>query len=220
MHIPTLFINDRMLSIVVNVLIIGTGLCAGLSSTLQKTSGLSGIDTSELIAWGVFSSFLIAAVIFVVVARDVRASGRPARFAWLLAGICLLIALDALPFSFWSAGTGIGSGFIGEPAAGGWFQNLLPSLMESVLLIGIVLLFGLILPLLSLARAAAHVMGRYALLAPPLSLAPAFVAAVAIYYWKPFPDATVWVGLMLGLALLFTAVHWVVVDRLEARLTR
>ena len=65
-------------------------------------------------------------------------------------------------------------------------------------------------------RSAAHVMGRYAVVAPPLSLAPPFIVAVLLYYWEPFPHVGEWIELMLGLALLFTAAHWVEVQRFES----
>jgi hypothetical protein len=165
------------------------------------------VQEDQLLEWATVWAFAVAAVIFAVAAiRQRQASGV---LPWFLAGVslfCLFVAGEEISWGQRVLGYRPPTYFLQEN-----FQqelnihNVVDTSLRKMALKGVILGYGLLLPLLELAPAVRRLCERLAVVAPPWQLAPAFLVAFFTYQQYPLKFTGEVVELMVGLAFLFAA---------------
>ncbi len=165
------------------------------------------VQEDEFLEWATVWAFGVAAVVFAIAAlRHRRSSGG---LPWFLAGVCLFCVFVAGEEISWGQRV-----FGYRPPAYFLEQNFQQELnihnvvdtsLRKLGLKVIILGYGVALPLLALVPAIRKLFGRLAVVAPPWTLAPAFLVTFLTYEDYPFEFTGEVVELMLGLAFLFAA---------------
>jgi hypothetical protein len=162
------------------------------------------VQEDEWLEWASVGAFLVACFCF---ARAALARGRGMPLPWFLIGLSL--------FCFWVAMEEISWGqriFGYRPPA--YFlehnyqqelnlHNVVDKDLRKLGLKGILLGYGVLLPLLAQAASARRLLQRLAVVAPPVALAPAFLAAYALYEIYPLRFSGEIVEAMMGLCFAY-----------------
>ena len=165
------------------------------------------VQEDEMLEWATVWAFAIAAVLFAVAAaRQRRVAGV---VPWFLAGVslfCIFVAGEEISWGQRLFGFRPPAYFLQEN-----FQqelnvhNVVDTSLRKLSLKAIILGYGVLLPLAALVPAIGRTLRRIVVVAPPLSLAPAFVIAFLTYDSYPMKFTGETVELILGLAFLFAA---------------
>jgi len=161
----------------------------------------------EAIEWGTYWAFFLAAGLFVFAAVRQRRSSH--RVPWFLLGLsffCFLVAMEEISwgqrvFGYRPPVYFLEQNFQQELN----FHNVMDTGFRKLMLKAIILGYGLVLPLLAAVPPLRKLFDRWAVIAPPLALAPAFVGIFAFYEIYPWSLSGEWAELMLGLGFLFSA---------------
>ncbi len=168
------------------------------------------VQEDEVLEWATFWAFAAAAALAFAVARRQRRSG--VKVPWFLAGVGLLCVFVAMEEISWGQRV-----FAYRPPA--YFlehnfqqelnlHNVVATGWRKLALAGVILGYGVALPLLpALSRPLRKLADRLGVLAPPLALAPAFLATWLAYQVYPWRFTGEVVELMLGLGFLFAAIE-------------
>ncbi len=159
------------------------------------------------VEWATVWAFLGAAAFSLLAARRQRRS--TGEVPWFLVGValfCFVIAMEEISWGQRLLGYRPPAYFLEHN-----FQqelnlhNLTSSGLRKQGLKAIILGYGVLLPALAWIPVVGRWLSTLAVVAPPIGLAPAFVATFATYQIYPWTLVGEWVELMLGLAMLFGA---------------
>ena len=205
--------NDRLgpigvaAALVANALVIGTlAYAAALHAYAPDLYGVAVLE-DEYLEWATFWAFLAASGACVLGAvRELRTSGRWPWFFVGLAAFCFAVAMEEISWGQRVLGYQPPTYFLEEN-----FQqevnlhNVVEVDLRMLALKGVILAYGVVLPLLARVPVAGRLLLRAAVVVPPLALAPAFLTTYLAYEWYPWRFTGEWIEFMLGLGLLFSA---------------
>ncbi len=163
------------------------------------------VQEDEYLEWSTFWGFAVAAMWFSVAAlRQRRATGR---FPWFLLGVglfCFAVAMEEISWAQRIIGYRPPQYFLKEN-----FQqelnlhNVFSTDARKLTLQGVIVVYGVLLPMLASVKPVGRLLDSLAIVAPPRALIPAFLAMLAFYVTYPLDYAGETVELMLALAFLF-----------------
>lgn len=195
-------------AVLANVLILGTLVVAVGLQVISADLYYRSVQEDELLEWATFWAFIIAAVVFAVAAFGQWHS--TGLLPWFLSGIalfCFVVAMEEISWAQRVFGYRPPVYFLEHN-----FQQELNvhnaiSTSNRMLSVKIVMLgYGVVLALLALSAEARKLLARFAIVAPPWSLVPSFLAAYWVYDDYPWKFSGEWVELMLGFGFLFAGI--------------
>jgi len=202
------FTRTRLLTALeANLLVLGVLAYAVYLESSSADAYYRSVQEDEWVEWASFWAFALAGALFVAMAlRRWRATGKLPWFAAGVALFCWFVALEEISWGQRLLGYRPPTYFLVEN-----FQqelnvhNVVDTKYRKLALKGVILGYGVVLPVLALLPGLRGILRRLGIEAPPLALAPAFVAAYILYVKYPWTHTGEWVELMLGLGFLFAA---------------
>lgn len=194
-------------ALVANLLVLGVlGYAAYLGSS-SADAYYQAVQEDEWVEWASFWAFGLAGAVFAATAwRQWRATGQLPWFAAGVALFCWFVALEEISWGQRLLGYRPPVYFLEEN-----FQqelnlhNVVDTKYRKLALKGVILGFGVVLPVLAALPGPRDLLRRLRIEASPLALVPAFLAAYLLYAEYPWTHTGEWVELMLGLGFLFAA---------------
>jgi len=190
-----------------NLVVVAPLLWAVVVQNLSTTLYASSVQEDGMLEWMTAWAFVAAAAVFAYAAR---AEGqRQRRFPWFSIGLalfCLLVALEEISW---------GQRLLGYRPPVYFLEhnyqlelnvhNLVDTSLRKLALKGIIVGYGVGLPLLALHGPTRRLLRRCGVWSPPLALAPGFAIAALAYQFYPLRFTGELVELMLAAAFLFSA---------------
>ncbi len=194
-------------ALVSNFLLLAVVIYAALIQSTTSDFYYQSVQEDEYVEWASFWAFLAAGAVFVVAAMRQRSA--TGKLPWFLAGValfCIFVALEEISWGQRVVAYRPPVYFLEHN-----FQqelnvhNVLGSSLRKLALKGVILGYGVLLPLIALLPAVSHRLSRLAVVTAPAALAPSFLATFILYSWYPWSFSGEWVELMLGLGFFFSA---------------
>lgn len=170
------------------------------------------VQEDELLEWATTWAFLIAAGVAVAASR--RQWKRSRKRPWFLLGVglfCFVVGMEEISWGQRVLGFRPPDYFLENN-----FQqelnvhNVISTDLRKLAVKAVILGYGVLFPLLVLVPALPRKLASFAIVLPPVSLAPAFLAAFWLYESYPWSHSGEWVELMMGLGFLFAMIAaWV-----------
>lgn len=190
-----------------NFLILVIPIYATLLEAFSIELYYQSIQEDAHVEWASFWAFLLASVLFAVsAAQRRRATPAPHWFLFGLAFFSLWVALEEISWGQRLLGYRPPAYFLEHN-----FQqelnlhNVVSTPLRILALMGIILGYGVVLPLGMRLPGVGRRLHRIGVVAPPVVVVPAFLVTFMLYVWSPWFDSGEWVELMLGLGFLFSA---------------
>jgi hypothetical protein len=165
------------------------------------------VQEDQVLEWASFWSFFIASGVFVVAAwRQRRATGA---LPWFLVGLalfCVFVAMEEISWAQRVFGHRPPDYFLAEN-----FQqelnvhNIASAKARLLVFRGIILGYGVLLPLVALVPFVRRLLDRLAIAPPPVELTPSMLAMFSIHLWYPWKFTGEVVECALGFGFLFVA---------------
>jgi hypothetical protein len=190
-----------------NLLIFGfLGFCGWLNST-HPSAYHAAMQEDQALEWASFWSFFLAAAVFALAARRQRRES--GAFPWFLAGVslfCVFVAMEEISWGQRVFGLTPAEYFLAENYQQEInLHNIAGTDARLWVFRGIILGYGVLLPMLARIPWTERALRRLAIVAPPLWLTPALLALFLVhlsYPWK-FTGEVIECG--LGFAFLIIA---------------
>ncbi len=167
------------------------------------------LQEDEALEWASFWAFFLAAVVGAWAAlRRRRATGE---FPWFLLGVslfCFVVAMEEISWAQRILGYRPPDYFLANN-----FQqelnvhNVIDTGWRKLMVKAITLGYGVVLPVLWIVSEVRRPLARLGVVAPPLALAPSFLAAFLLYEIYPWKFSGEVMELMLGFCFLFALLH-------------
>ena len=165
------------------------------------------VQEDEYLEWTTFWAFVLAGIAYV--SAGLRYRRTQGRIPWFFAGLALFCGLVAMEEISWGQRL-----FAYRPPV--YFlehnfqqelnlHNVVEDDLRQAAFLAVVLGYGAVLPLLFLLAPAHRAFSRIGVVAPPLLIAPAFIATGIVYQVYPWSHTGEWAEAMLGLAMLSVA---------------
>jgi hypothetical protein len=191
-----------------NVLLIGfLGAFAWLEASYPDIYYRS-VQEDQALEWASFWSFFIAGGVFVMAAwRQRRTTGS---LPWFLAGLalfCVFVAMEEISWGQRVFGHRPPDYFLAEN-----FQqelnlhNIASTKLRMLVFRGIILGYGVLLPLIALFPSVRRRLDRIAIVVPPVELTPSMFAMFALHVWYPWKFTGEVVECALGFGFLLVAI--------------
>jgi hypothetical protein len=194
-------------AIVANLFICGLPLLAAVLFNLHSDLYYRSVQEDEVLEWSTFWAFVSASVAYGAAARSQRV--RIGDLPWFLSGVALFCAFVAMEEISW------GQRLFGYRPPSYFLENNFQQelnihniggdRLRQWSYMGIVIGYGIAMPVLWLAAPLRQLGERIGLVAPSPATIPAFAATATVYIAYPWTFSGEWSELMLGLAMLFTA---------------
>jgi hypothetical protein len=196
-------------ALVANGIILGVlALEVGLN-VFQPDLYFRSVQEDEFLEWGTFWSFASAAAVFLWAASlQRRKEGRIPWFFVAVALFCLFVAGEEISwgqrlFGYRPTPYFLEHNFQQEVN----LHNLVRTALRKASLSGIVICYGIVLPLLRVMSLFRRWLSQSVIVAPPLYLLPSFAVMVAFYITYPMRYTGEVVEVILGLAFLFSGIQ-------------
>lgn len=128
---------------------------------------------------------------------------------WFLVGVglfCLFVALEEISWGQRLIGYRPPVYFLDQNFQQEFnIHNVVDTDLRKLALSGVIVGYGVVLPLLTLWPVSSSLLSRIGMIAPPIGLLPMFVATFILYEWYPWSHTGEWVETFLGLGFLFAA---------------
>ena len=199
---------DLMAAIVANGLIVGVWVYAAILHDSFKDFYYMSAQEDEYLEWGTFWAFIFAAGICVLAgAYQRRATGQ---LPWFLVGVavfCFVVAMEEISwgqrvFAYRPPVYFLENNFQQELN----FHNVVSTKLRKLAVKGVMLGYGVVLPLAVLIPSVKKQFSQAAIVVPPVALIPSFLATFYFYHDYPWSLTGEWAEMMLGLGFLFAAV--------------
>lgn len=194
-------------ALVANVLVLGTLAYVAILNASSSELYYTSLQEDEYLEWATFWAFMIGAGVFVAGAVwQRRATGK---LPWFLLGVglfCFVVAMEEISWGQRVLGYRPPAYFLEHN-----FQqelnvhNVIETGLRKLALKGVILGYGIVLPLVALAAPVRRWLARIAVVAPPAALVPSFAAAYWLYEAYPWKFSGEVVELLLGGGFLFAA---------------
>lgn len=165
------------------------------------------VQEDQALEWASFLAFLGASILFALAAvRQRRSTGA---LPWFLAGVslfCFFVAMEEISwlqrvFAYRPPAYFLEHNFQQELNLHNVIDSDYRKLAVKIVLLG----YGVVLPLVFLARSIRRTLGGWSIVPPPVALIPAFLITYYTYEEYPWEFTGEWVEMMMGLAFLFAA---------------
>jgi hypothetical protein len=190
-----------------NLLVLGV---LGYAAYLESSSAdayYRAVQEDEWVEWASFWAFAVAGIVFGLTAVRCWRSSRA--LPWFLAGValfCWFVALEEISWGQRLLGYRPPTYFLVENYQQELnLHNVVDTRYRKLALEGVILGYGVVLPVLALLPGLGGVLRRLGVEAPPVALAPAFLGAYLLYLEYPWTHTGEWVELIVGLGFLFAA---------------
>jgi len=195
------------LALLSNLLVLGLlGIFAWLEASYPNAYYRS-VQEDQALEWASFWSFFIAGGVFAIAAsRQRRTTGA---LPWFLVGLalfCVVVAMEEISWGQRVFGHRPPDYFLAEN-----FQqelnlhNIASTGLRLAAFRGIILGYGVVLPLLALIPFLRRLFDRLAVVPPPIDLAPSMFAMFWLHFWYPWKFTGEVVECALGFGFLFVA---------------
>ena len=191
--------------LIANFLIIGVFAYAAVVNVLDPDLYYLSVQEDEYLEWSSFWAFLLAGIVYLGLARQQRITRQIPWFAIGVAIFCFIVAMEEISWGQRIVGYRPPRYFLAHN-----FQqelnihNVVATHYRKIALHTVIIGFGLLLPVISLAPPVRRLAERCGVTPPPLALIPAFIATWIFYAGYPWTHSGEWVELMLGLGFLFS----------------
>ena len=194
-------------AVVGNLLIAGTLVYAGWLHSHEPDFYNLSVQEDAYLEWASFFGFLIAALVcFAAAWRRYRRGGGLPWFQFGVGAFCLFVAMEEISWGQRLLGYRPPSYFLEHNYQQELnVHNVVGKTYRKLAVKGVILGYGVLLPLAALVPVARRLFVRIGIVAAPLALSPAFLATFLAYEWYPWKFTGEWVELMLGLGFLFSA---------------
>ncbi len=166
------------------------------------------IQEDEYLEWSSFWAFLLAAVAYIRTAANYRAATR--RLPWFLYGValfCFIVAMEEISWAQRLFGYRPPTYFLAQNYQQEFnFHNVVDTGYRKLALSTVIVGYGIWLPLAALFSVLKTWFERIGIIAPSITLLPAFSGTLVLYIWYPWSHSGEWVELMLGVSFLFSTV--------------
>lgn len=195
-------------AIVANLLILSVWAYAWILREVSKDFYYQSAQEDEYLEWGTFWAFIFAAVVCVLAGiYQRRADGS---LPWFLFGVgvfCFVVAMEEISwgqrvFAYRPPVYFLEHNFQQELN----FHNVIDTKLRKLAVKGVMLGYGVILPLIALIPEVRRLFARLGVIAPPVALAPSFFATWYFYHDYPWSLTGEWAEMMLGLGFLFAVI--------------
>lgn len=207
-------LNDRFSSaeifyfLIANILVLGTVAYASALHSSYSDFYFFSIQEDEYLEWSSFWAFVLAAVAYFRRAASFRLATH--RFPWFLYGValfCLFVAMEEISWGQRLLGYRPPAYFLEHNYQQEFnLHNVVESDYRQFAVQLIIIGYGIVLPLATLSSYMKSWFERLGIVAPGITLVPAFTGTFLVYYVYPWSHSGEWVELMLGLSFLFSAV--------------
>ena len=204
--------NNRFSSADISAFLISNILVLGIvayASTLE--SGYPDfyyftIQEDEYLEWSSFWAFLLAAVAYIRTAANYRTATR--RLPWFLYGValfCFIVAMEEISWGQRLFGYRPPTYFLAHNYQQEFnFHNVVDTDYRKLALTSVIVGYGILLPLAARFSFLKIWFERIGIIAPSITLLPAYVGTFLVYSLYPWSHSGEWVELMLGLSFLFS----------------
>jgi hypothetical protein len=191
-----------------NASVLAPGVVAALLRAFRTDTYSRAVQEDQALEWATFWAFAMAAAFYLVTAVRLRRAGLGV--PWFTTGLalfCVFVAMEEISWGQRVLGYRPPDYFLEQN-----FQqelnvhNVFSTGLRKLVLKGVILGFGVVLPLLAAGKRGKAVLDRLGVPAPPWQLAPAFLATYLLYEIYPWSHTGEWVELMLGFGFLLAAV--------------
>ena len=196
---------------VYNFLLFAVVIYAAFIESTTSDFYYQSVQEDEYVEWASFWAFLAAGGVFVLAAMRQRSA--TGKLPWFLVGVALFCVFVALEEISWGQRVVayrppvyfLEHNFQQELN----IHNVVRSSLRKLALKGVILGYGVLLPLISMVPAMARRLSQLAVTGAPIALAPSFLATFILYSWYPWSFSGEWVELMLGLGFFLSALFCV-----------
>ena len=198
-------------AVVANLLALSVLAYAAIIESTAPDFYYRSVQEDEYVEWASFWAFLVAGALFALGASGQRRT--TGKLPWFLVGLglfCLFVALEEISW---------GQGLIGYRPPVYFLRhnfqqelnlhNVVDTSVRMLAVKGVILRYGVFLPLASLIPALVRRLGHLSIVPPPAALLPLFLASYLTYTWYPWSFSGEWVEITLGLGFLFSALSCV-----------
>ena len=191
-----------------NVLLLGfLGAFAWLEASYPDLYYRS-VQEDQALEWASFWSFFVAGGVFAVAAW--RQHRRVGALPWFLVGLalfCVFVAMEEISWGQRVFGHRPPDYFLAENYQQELnLHNLASTKLRLLVFRGIILGYGVLLPLLALVPFARRLLDRFAIVPPPVALAPSMFAMFWIHASYPWKFTGEVIECALGFGFLFAAI--------------
>ena len=194
--------------LVPNLLILGFLVAAAWLARAFPEVYYQSVQEDRALEWASFLSFFLASAVFLVAA--VRQRRQDGVLPWFMGGValfCLFVAMEEISWGQRVFGHSPPDYFLAEN-----FQqelnlhNIASTDLRLLAFRGVVLGYGVLLPLLGLLPAVRRVYSRLSIVPPPVVLAPSMLAIAAVHWEYPWKFTGEVVECALGFGFLFAGI--------------
>jgi len=195
------------LALIANLLLLGfLGAFAWLEANHPGIYYRS-VQEDQALEWASFWSFLVAGVVFAVAASRQRQTTRA--LPWFLVGValfCVFVAMEEISWGQRVFGHRPPDYFLAENYQQELnLHNIASTKLRLLTFRAIVFGYGVALPLIALIPFVRRLLGRLAIVPPPVELTPSMFAVFWIHLWYPWKFTGEVVECALGFGFLFIA---------------
>jgi len=193
----------------VNVVILAVAAMAAILHAYRPLLYYPMVLEDGITEWATFWAFLLAAATFLYAARLQNRDGGPVPvFFTAVACLCLFIAGEEISWGQRLLGYRPPLYFLERNFQQELnFHNIIAARMRRVGLLTVIFGYGVALPLLASVPLPGRWLKRLSIVAPPLAVAPSFLAMAVLYEVYPWEYTGEVVELMLGFGFLFAGIH-------------
>jgi hypothetical protein len=195
------------LALAANFTLIGFLVLSGWLQWAHSSVYYAAAQEDQALEWASFWSFFLAGFAFAAAARRQRTTAR--RIPWFLAGLalfCVFVAMEEISWGQRVLGHMPPEYFLAENYQQELnVHNIAGRSLRVWTFRGIILGYGVVLPLLALIPGARRTLDRLAVVPPPVELAPAMFAIFWIHLQYPWKFTGEITECALGFAFLFAS---------------
>ena len=195
-------------TIVANSIIIAIVVFAAVLEQSSSDLYYLSVQEDEFIEWATVWAFLFAAVLNFIAAR--RQYARQQGLPWFYAGVgrfCLFVLLEEISWGQRIIGYRPPEYFLDQNFQQEFnLHNVIDTSFRKLALQGVILIYGILLPLLNLASSVSRIFNKVGIKPPPVGLVPVFVITLLLYMSYPWSHTGEWVELLLGLGFLYSSI--------------
>ena len=196
---------DVTAAVAANLLVLSV---LGYAAVLQAYSPVAyyrGVQEDGILEWASFWAFALASAVALYGAlAQRRATQRLPWFLMAVAVFCLVVAMEEISWGQRVLGYRPPPYFLAQNYQQELnFHNVLSRSLRKLGVTGVIVGFGLLLPILACWPAVKRLFDRLAIVPAPVFLAPSFLVMAIVYTTYPWSHTGEWVELMLGLGFLF-----------------
>ena len=196
----------RPSAVFANVVILGMLLAWALLSTYRPEVYYQSVQEDAVLEWVTFWSFAMATVVFAAAAVG---QFREGRVPWFLAGLglfCFIFAMEEISWGQRVLGFRPPEYFLTKNYQQELNLHNLPGrTLRKAVFRAIMIVYGVVLPAMTLAQPTRRFVERAGIVSPPPALIPSFVAMTVLHFVYPWAFTGELIEATLGVAFMLAA---------------